>query len=116
MTVCAARAVIHLGSRRHGAEDIESGRRVNLIVWNHNNAWRANNPTRRRNPDYEQEEGPPDPICLSLTHDRDFTAYREIPEWRKGKIHQGGVGSEPWCAPAHAEYVGFPSSVASPKR
>ena len=27
------RAVLHLGSRRHGADDIESGTRMNLIVW-----------------------------------------------------------------------------------
>ena len=27
------RAVLHLGSRRHGADDIENGTRMNLIIW-----------------------------------------------------------------------------------
>merc|ERR1712070_472627 len=28
------RALVHLGSRRHGADDIETGERNSLIVWN----------------------------------------------------------------------------------
>jgi hypothetical protein len=102
------RAVIHLGSRRHGADDIESGRRINLIVWSHNHVWRERHPEHRRSRGYAKEESPPDPICLSLTHDRDFTAYREIPEWRKNSLHQGGGRSSPWCPPKHAEYPNFP--------
>lgn len=116
------RGVIHLGTRRHGADDIDSGRRINLIVWSHNEEWRATHPAGRRNnssgEEYEAEDSPPDPICLSLSHDRDFTAYREIPEWRKGSIHQGGSaggGSKPWCPPRHAEYPGFPLSGSPTK-
>ena len=30
------RVVVHLGTKRHGADDIESGERRNLIIWNHN--------------------------------------------------------------------------------
>ena len=32
------RAVVHLGNQRHGADDIRSGERRNLIIWNHNHA------------------------------------------------------------------------------
>ena len=35
------RALLHLGSRRHGADDIASGERNNLIVWNQNARRRA---------------------------------------------------------------------------
>ena len=34
------RALIHLGSRRHGADDITSGERNNLIIWNQNQGYR----------------------------------------------------------------------------
>ena len=35
------RALTHLGRRRHGADDISHGHRVNLIMWNYNTAYRA---------------------------------------------------------------------------
>ena len=60
------RAVLHLGNRRHGADDIESGSRSNLIVWNHNHAYRARGVTAwDRNQEYEVEEGEPSAVCLS---------------------------------------------------
>ena len=34
------RALVHLGSRRHGADDIREGERNNLIVWNQNSRHR----------------------------------------------------------------------------
>ena len=34
-------AVIHLGTKRHGADDITSGERNNLIIWNHNYEYRG---------------------------------------------------------------------------
>ena len=97
------RAVIHLGSLRHGADDIETGTRANLIVWNHNWAWRGSLAYKRRLHAiaYEKEEGPPDPVCLSYTHDIDYAAYKEIPE-RAQNIH-----SHPWCPPSGKEYDGF---------
>jgi len=95
------RAVMHLGSRRHGADDIETGTRVNLIVWSHNSEWRAENPNRRKDPTYHPEDGPPDVQCLSYTHDRDFSAYKTLPE---GKVWN----KRPWCPPRSAEYENFP--------
>lgn len=115
------RALVHLGSRRHGADDIRSGERNNLIVWNSNErcapppapaptaracAKRAPPPPRRyrasaehvnRQP-YEREEGPPDPRCLSYTHDRDFGEFLPYPPGREDFRGQG------WCPPSFACY------------
>jgi hypothetical protein len=97
------RAVIHLGSRRHGADDIASGSRANLIVWNHNQAFRESAHYRRmRSVLYEPEDGPPDAVCLSYTHDRDFSFYKELPESKKGESFDGR-----WCPPEGREYEGF---------
>ena len=85
------RAILHLGSRRHGADDIKSGKRSNLIVWNHNWGYRSSD--GYRNVAYEQEEGPPSQVCLSHTHDRDYQAFKELPKSAKNLILR------PWCPP-----------------
>lgn len=85
------RAVLHLGNRRHGADDIETGRRSNLIVWNTNDAYRKLGGNRAV--EYQREVGEPSRICLSYTHDRDYEVYKELPEAaRKQKRN-------PWCPP-----------------
>lgn len=61
------RAELHLGSQRHGADDIASGRRMNLIIWSHNSKWRASDEYTDIRALYQREEGPPDEICLSYT-------------------------------------------------
>mmetsp|Transcript_13611 Transcript_13611/g.27501 ORF Transcript_13611/g.27501 Transcript_13611/m.27501 type:complete len:320 (-) Transcript_13611:79-1038(-) len=95
------RAVIHLGSRRHGADDIASGRRLNLIVWSHNARWRLDHPSRRKDPTYHEEQGPPDQQCLSYTHDRDYRAYKRLPlAAQKRQLR-------PWCPPLGKEYTGW---------
>eukprot|EP00545_Synedropsis_sp_CCMP1620_P014214 CAMPEP_0119015062 /NCGR_PEP_ID=MMETSP1176-20130426/10537_1 /TAXON_ID=265551 /ORGANISM="Synedropsis recta cf, Strain CCMP1620" /LENGTH=314 /DNA_ID=CAMNT_0006968323 /DNA_START=127 /DNA_END=1071 /DNA_ORIENTATION=- len=97
------RAVMHLGSRRHGADDIASGSRANLIVWNQNHAWRESPGYQRiRSTLYEREDGPPDAVCLSYTHDRDYSFYKELPKSKKGQTF-----SERWCPPEGREYKGF---------
>lgn len=74
------RAIIHLGSHRHGADDIATGERYSLIVWNHNGPWRESDEYKAlhtRNlhgADALGEE--PDPICLSYTHDPDFGEHK----------------------------------------
>eukprot|EP00980_Cylindrotheca_fusiformis_P019943 scaffold7025_cov123-Cylindrotheca_fusiformis.AAC.2 len=95
------RAVLHLGTRRHGAEDIESGARCNLIVWNYNKAYRQSDQYRasRLPHRYRKESGEPDPICLSETHDRDFSRFRK-PSGAPKHMH-------PWCPPEGKEYDGF---------
>jgi len=95
---CKGRAVVHRGTRRHGADDITEGTRRNLIVWNHNLDYRASPAYSRRMHNYQKESGPPDPRCLSFTHDRDYDAYKT-----KTKA-QRSVKSRPWCPPPFACY------------
>ncbi|KAL1521766.1 hypothetical protein AB1Y20_021420 [Prymnesium parvum] len=91
------RALVHLGSRRHGADDIRSGQRNNLIVWNSNEAYRESAAYVNKQP-YLKEAGAPDPRCLSYTHDRDFGEFLDYPP---GKSEYAGKG---WCPPAFACY------------
>merc|ERR1712232_1392494 len=93
------RCVVHLGKHRHGADDISSGERLNLILWNHSSEYRKSDEYRK--PRYDAESGPPDLECLSYTHDRDFGRYRAYPA---GKEH---LAANAWCPPRPAEYAGF---------
>lgn len=98
------RAILHLGTRRHGSEDIVSGVRSNLIVWNYNSAYRRTTKyqSRRFPHRYQKESHPPDLICLSRTHDRDYARYNNNKLLREGVDHV-----EPWCPPVGKEYPGF---------
>jgi len=91
------RALVHLGSRRHGADDIREGERNNLIVWNSNERYRQSSAHVNKQP-YLREEGVPDPRCLSYTHDRDFGQFLDYPP---GKEEFRGGG---WCPPDFACY------------
>jgi len=95
------RAVVHLGRRRHGADDIEGGRRLNLIMWNYSPDYQNSAEYRRRAALYAREAGPPDPICVSLTHDRDVQLH-PTPELAVQR-HLASA----WCPPPAAEYPGF---------
>lgn len=87
------RAVVHLGTRRHGADNIETGTRRNLIIWNHNNVYRASPAYSMRMYAYKQESGPPDKRCLSYTHDRDYPLYKEYEPGTKEHSVRA------WCPP-----------------
>ena len=95
----AGRAVLHLGNRRHGADDIESGRRSNLVVWNRNSEHRARGGNRGLA--YEQENKTPSPVCLSYTHDRDYEVFKELPNAAEKRVRR------PWCPPKGLEYPGY---------
>jgi hypothetical protein len=117
------KCVMHRGRQRHGADDITSGERVNLVMWSRSLAYRR---FRERNqPNYDQEEGPPSLQCLSYTHDRDYDLYhppRHLSSNVGGGGGGGGVGDdtgaaavmipEPpppakrqgWCPPPGKEY------------
>lgn len=97
------RAILHLGNRRHGADDIQSGIRSNLIVWNHNEAYRARgtNAWDHQPTTYEVEEGEPSPVCLSYTHDRDYTNFKTLP------VVAMKQKRTPWCPPPGKEYEGY---------
>ncbi|KAL1527926.1 hypothetical protein AB1Y20_009299 [Prymnesium parvum] len=74
------RAVVHLGSHRHGADDITSGERYSLIMWS-TGAFRlteAYKAVHSRNL-HGADGGQPDPICLSYTHDPDYGEYLPYP-------------------------------------
>merc|ERR1719231_37586 len=66
--------VVHLGRRRHGADDITTGERLNLIIWNTNLTHRSSPGylELQRQHRYEREAAAPDLVCLSYTHDRDY--------------------------------------------
>ena len=76
------RCVVHLGAHRHGADDLESGERLNLIIWNHSSLYRSSRAYRWR--DVPPETEPPDPQCLSYTHDVDYGRYKKYPEGKEG--------------------------------
>ena len=81
------RAVLHLGTHRHGADDIASGERYNLIVWSHGpyRETEAYKEAQRRQGSMHGADAAPDPICLSYTHDPDYGEYRAYPEGRHAK-------------------------------
>eukprot|EP00928_Gymnodinium_smaydae_P000976 TRINITY_DN10365_c0_g1_i1.p1 TRINITY_DN10365_c0_g1~~TRINITY_DN10365_c0_g1_i1.p1 ORF type:complete len:360 (+),score=62.33 TRINITY_DN10365_c0_g1_i1:298-1377(+) len=93
------RCVCHLGRKRHGADNILSGERLNLILWNHSSTYRQSD--AYNNTPYHKEDGPPDPTCVSYTHDRDYGNFFEYPV---GKEKFRGRG---WCPRRKYEYEGF---------
>ena len=98
------RCVVHLGSRRHGADDIVSGERSNLIIWNTNLAFRR---SARRHQPWEKEDAPPDPECLSYTHDRDYAKYKSFAKDAKGKSRAKLNAERAWCPPQGSCYDGM---------
>eukprot|EP00756_Hemistasia_phaeocysticola_P005843 Hpha_TRINITY_DN13527_c0_g1::TRINITY_DN13527_c0_g1_i4::g.111345::m.111345 len=94
------RCVVHLGRRRHGADDISSGERVNMIIWNTNSEFRKTH--AYLHPKYLREQSAPDPVCVSYTHDRDFSMFKKYPSETAERFRGRG-----WCPPRHAEYPGF---------
>ena len=104
------RAILHLGSRRHGADDIIKGRRMNLIVWSKSSVWRSSVRYRelKHGREYQKERAKPSKVCLSYTHDVDYLAYHDdLPERAKRmQLH-------PWCPPPRMEYDGFDDLMIS---
>lgn len=91
--------VCHLGRKRHGADDISEGERLNMILWNHSSTYRQSD--EYNNVPYSIEESAPDAVCVSYTHDRDYGNYKEYPV---GKEKFRGRG---WCPRRSFEYDGF---------
>eukprot|EP00040_Diaphanoeca_grandis_P025988 m.144777 g.144777 ORF g.144777 m.144777 type:complete len:464 (-) comp30395_c0_seq2:25-1416(-) len=95
------RCVVHLGTRRHGADVIVSGERCNLITWCHNDYFRASPKFDAHQSNYEKESGPPDAVCVSYTHDRDYGNFKQYIE-TNSKFRGKG-----WCPPKEKEYALF---------
>eukprot|EP00039_Didymoeca_costata_P012282 m.176133 g.176133 ORF g.176133 m.176133 type:complete len:451 (+) comp15438_c0_seq5:267-1619(+) len=93
--------VVHLGTQRHGADSITSGSRANLIIWNHDSVFRSSPLYKAHERNYETEQGPPDTVCLSYTHDRDYGVFKK---YTNTTLKHKGKG---WCPPEPAEYKGF---------
>jgi len=71
-------AVLHLGRHRHGADNIESGERVNFILWSTSKVYRNSESFQRHRLRSTNTETP-EKICLSYTHDRDYTVHLHRP-------------------------------------
>ncbi|KAK3266798.1 hypothetical protein CYMTET_24604 [Cymbomonas tetramitiformis] len=96
------RCIVHLGSKRHGADDIITGERNNLIVWNHNEDFRARGGTKARG--FAKESDIPHQDCLSYTHDRDYSLLKEFPQGERGRVAKATNKRQAWCPPNHACY------------
>ena len=94
--------VVHLGKQRHGAANIESGERVNLIIWNRSLMYRTLSKSSALVRLYPKEESPPDPVCLSRTHDRDWNLYEDSYEEKKEEKDANAMS--PWCPPPGKEH------------
>ena len=88
--------IVHRGRQRHGADDIETGERINLIVWNHNSMWRQTDDYRRIR--FVDETTAPDPRCMSFTHDRDFVDYAAQDHLER--VQKQGLIEKGWYPPA----------------
>ena len=75
--------IVHRGRHRHGADDIKTGERINLIIWNHNSLYRQTDDYKRLQ--FVDESSMPDARCLSLTHDRDYETYANKDSKRRNK-------------------------------
>lgn len=70
-------AVMHLGRHRHGADQILSGERYNLVVWSKGRDFRK---SCRSESEHNSAEGEHevDTVCLSYTHDPDFEQQKSM--------------------------------------
>ena len=99
------RAVIHLGRQRHGADDISSGERLNLIMWARSSAFRGAAAYGHVPPDgypQESETQAPDRLCLSKSNDRDY----------ERKLVELGEAPEPSHMPSLAAATGGANAAA----
>jgi hypothetical protein len=113
-------AVVHLGRQRHGAENITSGERHNLIIWCRNESYRMSAQYQESLRRYERESAPPDVRCVSYTHDRDYILYRESYPPGKNPFNLSAGDEEeeesqseelplPWCPPVQFGYRDIPT-------
>jgi hypothetical protein len=70
--------VIHLGRHRHGAAEITSGTRNNLIIWMKSRDFRRDRANLLLKSELPTEKDPPDLVCLSETHDDDVAEWRDV--------------------------------------
>ena len=83
-------AILHLGNHRHGADDLVTGERFNLILWNKSSSFRLTRDFASKYSQPPSSRGPPDLVCLSYTHDSDYEEYKPYPEGKRPKRERGG--------------------------
>ena len=69
--------------------------------WNWNQAFRQTDAYKGR--PFRKEQGKPDRVCVSYTHDRDYEAITGEPR----PAGQEKFARTAWCPPPHAEYDRF---------
>lgn len=84
------RAVIHAGLHTHGADDIASGRRFNIIVWCRSSEFRRSEAFLEKYRKATLLEEEPDLRCLSRTHDQDYTYWSKALATKNGGGNDGG--------------------------
>lgn len=79
------RCVVHAGKRRHAVLDVEAGERASLVMWTTSILFRGTKEYKEKCGDFAAgrrplppEAGPPDAICLSLKHDRDYLRWSHL--------------------------------------
>ena len=108
------RAVVHLGARRHGADDIHTGERNNLIIWNWNSAYRAAGGNQNR--EMQKEGAEPSEMCVSFTHDRDYAAYKPFADGARGREQRATNRRTSWCPRGQTCYDGMDAVLAKARR
>jgi hypothetical protein len=106
--------IVHLGKQRHGACNILTGERINLIIWNKSLQYRSLQKSLTLYQLYPKEESKPDLICLSHTHDRDYHLYEGHPGVGSGtnsSASSANSNMRPWCPPKGKEHEGSPLLV-----
>ena len=77
------RAIVHLGHHRHGADDLVSGERYNLIMWNKSSSYRLTRDFMSKYQRAPDADAAPDLVCLSYTHDSDYEVYKPYPPGKR---------------------------------
>ena len=75
------RCLVHAGSHRHGAKNIISGERMNIIIWCKSSSYRQYKSHGSGNCvccKVHKNENNPDLLCLSKTHDKDYKKWVKL--------------------------------------
>lgn len=90
--------ICHYGHVRHSALPITAGVRRNLILW-----LKEDPPKDRRGP-YQRENGHPDALCVSFTHDHDYFDWHQEPPLRGDGSFASAADRRAWCPPPGAAF------------
>mmetsp|Transcript_44006 Transcript_44006/g.139640 ORF Transcript_44006/g.139640 Transcript_44006/m.139640 type:complete len:102 (-) Transcript_44006:157-462(-) len=79
------RCVVHAGKRRHAVADVEGGERASLVMWTTSLSFRQTQEYKDKCGDFDKLLRPlpsegvtPDPECVSMRHDRDYSKWSHL--------------------------------------